>query len=345
MFKDGIDGEKIRRFFLGEHSESDKDYTAEVFCDNEREEELIKHLRRQWDELVSEKGIEGKKLDHILHRLHYEINTKYEKPKEALVSIMKWFSRVAAMLILPLMVYSGIQFFKNINKPDDPWVKIKAPAWTRAQFSLPDGTTGWLNSNSSIEYKGSFVNNRVVLLDGEAYFNVVDSGLKHFIVNTGEITVTVSGTRFNVASYANENNVEVVLETGKIECTNKELDKTFKLKPNNLISFNKVNNEYLVEVVETEKYVSWKDGKLIFRNDPLDVVARKLERWYNITVEVNGGISSQPRLRGTFVDENLEQVLRLLKLSLNITYDIYPPQILSDGSYSKTKVIITSKNN
>ena len=63
-------------------------------------------------------------------------------------------------------------------------------------------------------------------------------------------------------------------------------------------------------------------GKLVFRNDPLDVIARRLERWYNIDVEINGNITEDLRLRATFIDEDLEEVLGLLRRSLPIEYRI-----------------------
>ena len=61
-------------------------------------------------------------------------------------------------------------------------VEIKAPAWTRAQFSLPDGTTGWLNSNSSLRYYEDFISNRKVVLTGEAYFDVIKDNNRPFHV-------------------------------------------------------------------------------------------------------------------------------------------------------------------
>ena len=75
----------------------------------------------------------------------------------------------------------------------ETWVEIKAPAWTRAQFSLPDGTTGWLNSNSSVKYNGNFNTDRQVTLTGEAFFDVFKDKKRPFIVNTDEVIVKVLG--------------------------------------------------------------------------------------------------------------------------------------------------------
>ena len=223
------------------------------------------------------------------------------------------------------------------------WVEIKAPAWTRAQFSLPDGTTGWLNSNSSIKYNGNFIADRQVTLKGEAFFDVFKDKKRPFIVNTNEVFVKVLGTRFNIASYENEKNIEVVLEEGKLVFNCKEMNKSYIMNPNDLVIYDKTLKDFSIEIVQPQKYLSWTEGKLVFRNDPLDVIARRLERWYNIDVEVNVAYTEDIRLRATFIDESLEEVLSLLKRSLPINYRIENRNLKPDDIYAKKKVIITRR--
>ena len=121
---------------------------------------------------------------------------------------------------------------------------------------------------------------------------------------------------------------------------NKEMNKSYTLKPNDLVIYDKVSNDYLTEVVQPQKYLSWTEGKLVFRNDPLDVIARRLERWYNIDVEVDGSLTEDLRLRATFIDEGLEEVLNLLKRSLLIDYRIENGNLQPGETYAKKKVII-----
>jgi ferric-dicitrate binding protein FerR (iron transport regulator) len=340
MAKSNIDRERLTRFFNSDSSSDQKEYLYEVFCNNENGEELEHHLRKHWYELLDDQDAPDNTFDNILYRLHYNINSKHKGPSPALSIFVRWFSRLAAIIVLPLLIFAGFQVYKTMNKATT-WVEIQAPAYTRAQFSLPDGTHGWLNSNSSIKYSGDFTRNREVVLNGEAFFDVQKNPKIPFKVTNDDFYVTVTGTRFNIASYKNENSVEVVLEEGALECYYKRLDQSYALKPNDCISYDKTLKSCKVEVVQPEKYISWKDGKLVFRNDPLDVVARKLERWYNIEVEVAGDMSRQPRLRATFIDENLEEVMKLLKMSLQVAYFIEQPSMQNDYSYNKTKVKIT----
>ena len=243
------------------------------------------------------------------------------------------------------MIYSGIHFYRDSdNVSGITWVEINAPTWTRVRFSLPDGSTGWLNGSSSIRYHINFTKERKIILDGEAFFNVKTNPEIPFIVNTNEINVTASGTKFNIASYRNENNVEVVLEEGELLVGNKEMTSSFTMSPNDLVIYEKSINRLSKEVVEPQIYVAWTEGKLVFRNDPIDVIARRLGRWYNVDVDISGNNFEDVRLRATFVDENLEEVLYFLKRALPVDYKIITGKYRADDEiYSKKKIMITMK--
>lgn len=345
MTDNGFDKERISRFFKGGYSKEEIAYLTEIFSDRANEKKLTALLSKQFDELSFESESENKNLDNILYRIHYEINTNSSPKKSNKTAfVIKWALRIAAAVILPFMLIVGIQSYRDVNLKKEAWVEISAPAWTRAQFSLPDGTTGWLNSNSSIKYKGNFIADRQVELKGEAFFDVYKNKRRPFVVNTNEINIEVLGTRFNVASYENEKNVEIVLEEGKLIFNNKDMSKSYTMEPNDLIVYDKDTDAFSTEVVQTQKYVSWTEGKLVFRNDPLDVVARRLERWYNVDVEINVIAAESPRWRATFIDESLEEVLNLLKRSASVDYRIENQDQKPDDSYTRKKVIITSIN-
>jgi len=346
MAKNSLDAERLNRFFKGDFSEGDREYLRKIFYDKSNEGELEHFVKMQWYELLKENSSEEKNLNHILYRIHYELNSKHQKQENnvSFRNIINWSVLIAAMLFLPLLIYSGIQFFTSERKSDITWVDIKAPAWTRVQFSLPDGSTGWLNISSSLKYHSNFTKERKIILDGEAFFNVKTDPEIPFVVSTNEINVTASGTKFNIASYGNEKNVEVVLEEGKVIVSNKEMTSSYIMNPNDLVVYEKSINHLSKEVVEPQKYVSWTEGKLVFRNDPIDVIARRLGRWYNVDVEIRGNNSEDLRLRATFVDENLEEVLYFLKRALNVDYKIINGKYKADDEiYPKKKILITIK--
>jgi ferric-dicitrate binding protein FerR (iron transport regulator) len=305
------------------------------------ENELRKFLSRQFGNILNDKELAEKKLDSILYRIHYEINSREpEKGNSKAAHVFRWITRIAAVIIIPLMVVWGVRGYFTARARQQAWVEIKAPAWTRAQFTLPDGTTGWLNSNSSIRYNQDFLNERQVTVDGEAYLDVYRDEKRPFRVVTEEVVLKVLGTRFNLASYRDEPNVEVVLEEGSLTFSDRDEKNNYSMKPDDLVNFDKQSGDFTTEVVQTQKYLAWKDGKLVFRNDPLDVICRRLARWYNVDVDVNVSSVENLRLRATFTDENLEEVLDLLRRSLPIDYSIRNGSLNPDNTYSKKKVTI-----
>jgi transmembrane sensor len=345
MAEIGFDSERINRYFSGDYSEMDESYVYDVFGDNNKAEELKHILSRQFSELLPEDDMDKKDLDQILYRIHYEINSKLSIQKVwSFDNIIKWTLRFAGIIMLPLLIFIGIQTYKETYIKKEAWVEIKAPAWTRVQFSLPDGTTGWLSSRSSVKYNGNFINDRQITLKGEAFFDVFKDENRPFILSTDDIILKVLGTRFNIAAYEDENKVEVVLEEGKLIFNDRDMSNSYTMSPNDLVEYNKTLRNFSTEIVQPQKYLSWTEGKLVFRNDPLDVIARRLERWYNIDVEINGSLPDDFRLRATFIDEGLEEVLGLLKRSLPLNFKIENSDLKPDGTYAKKKVIITPRN-
>ena len=157
----GFDSEKLEDFFKGKYSDKGASYVDEVFCDNNKEKELKHLLLKQFYELLLEDDLDEKNLDHVLYKIHYDINTKLSERKAwSFDNIKKWSFRIAGIIMLPIVILIGIQMYKDTNLKKETWVEIKAPAWTRAQFRLPDGTIGWLNSNSSVKYNGNFNSDR-----------------------------------------------------------------------------------------------------------------------------------------------------------------------------------------
>jgi transmembrane sensor len=345
MAEINIDGEKIIRYFRGEYSEDDASYVEEVFRDNSRMNELKTFLSGQFDELLTEESTYKKDLDKALYKIHYDINSRLSKQISwSFENIIKWTFRIAAVIMFPIVILIGLQMYRETRLKEEAWIEINTPSWTRTQFCLPDGTTGWLNSNSSIKYNVNFNSDRQVTVNGEAFFDVFKDNTRPFIVRTNEVSLRVLGTKFNIASYENDTNVEVVLEEGELVFNDKEMKRSFTMKPNDLITYNKALMNFSTEVVQPHKYLSWTSGKLVFRNDPLDVIASRLSRWYNLDVEIRGNVTDDLRLRATFVDEDVEEVLDLLKRSLPVDYRIQEGFLTTDGIYVKKKVIITLIN-
>jgi ferric-dicitrate binding protein FerR (iron transport regulator) len=184
----------------------------------------------------------------------------------------------------------------------------------------------------------------VIYLKGEAYFEVKSDKSRPFIVQTQTLQVKATGTKFNVQAFDNDHITEVALAEGKVAVAksgnNGKLISVSELKPNqhliyyNLSGTSKLNDE------DAYKYIAWKDGKLIFRNQPLNEVVKKISQLYQVDIELRGKQLQEYRYRATFQEESLNEILKLLKLSSPIDYREVARNPLPDGSFPKKKIII-----
>ena len=166
---------------------------------------------------------------------------------------------------------------------------------------LPDGTKVWLNAASSLTYPVSFTGTeRRVSVKGEAYFEVTENKARPFIVDIGSgSSIEVLGTHFNVNSYADEGVVQTTLLEGSIKVsrriTGRQADAVV-IKPGQqarqTVTADIPDGERLqvVEKVNLEKVMAWKNGIFYFQDAGLLQVMRQLERWYDIDVQFTGKV-------------------------------------------------------
>jgi transmembrane sensor len=224
---------------------------------------------------------------------------------------------------------------------------------SKSKLQLPDGTQVWLNSGSNISYESEFGDStRQVRLTGEAFFDVARDNARPFIIHTATVDITVLGTAFNVRSYPGEKSTETSLIRGAVEITLKaNADKKIFLKPNEkLIVSNdstwlekdsvrsndtrkKPTVMTLTQVhhLDTDSVASevlWTKNKLVFDGETLGEVAMKLERWYGVSVIIQGEELKNTEYTGVFSDDNLTDVLYALQLSGNFKYVVRKNEVI-----------------
>ena len=209
---------------------------------------------------------------------------------------------------------------------------LKVPYGKRFDIYLSDGTKVYLNSGTSLRYPVKFLKDkpREVFLDGEAFFDVTDSKMDMFIVNSNGIRVEVYGTKFNVRNYPEDYVSDVVLVKGSVGITNNQSDNIIKLSPGFRGSVNKEN--FLIETtkINTKLYTSWIDGEVIFRNESFNQIVKKLERLYNVTI-INNHKTISNELFNANIDvenEKIEDVLGYFNQIYNIEYQTFKNKII-----------------
>lgn len=339
--------EKIERYIKGLSDNNEKDGVESLFLNGEKDLYLRSSLEKDWDIMLKDTPPSEVNLSHLLDRVHHLIRKNETlKRQKPLQKFMRIYMKAAAILVLPLLiagglVYSYLGYKGKTNADRQVSSTIIAPFGARVSFNLPDGTSGMLNSGSRLSYSLPFNNNRRVNLEGEAWLEVNHDEDHPFEINTGNSTIKVRGTSFNVSAYPAENYVEVVLQQGKVEFLDNKDNEKVTMLPSERLIFKDGNISK--SVTDPAKYNAWTEGKLVFRGDPMAEVARRIERWYNVKVELADKEIEMYSFRATFEDDKLEEVLRLLTMTSPIRYQISPRKLLTDGTYEKEKVTIYLK--
>lgn len=343
------DIEKLVRLSKGLSDVEETRYVYSLFAEKEDSDELKYHIRDEWTKYLENNEGENYDLSYLLDRIHHRIHLIENRKRQTLTrKIYRWYSVTAAILLVPLLIAGTIWFTKK-HAAENVFVTektvtstIHAPLGSRISFELPDGTRGWLNSGSSLEYQLPFSNNRQVVLRGEGLFDVAHDASLPFEISAGNSKIKVLGTRFNLNAYPNENYVEVVLEKGKIEFYVPGMPSAVEMQPNERLVYNR--NSIRIATTDPSKYSAWVEGKLIFRGDPMPEVARRIARWYNVEVELVDKELKEDVIRGTFQDDSLEDVLRYISMTSPIHYRIIDREVFDDGTFQKKKVLLYRKN-
>lgn len=279
-------------------------------------------------------------------------NKAYQKVSSKLFpekkfSLFLFLQRTAAILLLPVLIAFAFYYYSD-KKHQEQFATVYNTAETslgmRSSLILPDGTKVWLNAGSKLSYPVLFSDKyRAVTLSGEAYFEVKKDPKWPFMVSSGNMNVVVSGTTFNCNAYPENNEIQTVLVEGQVSLINESATVSEELQPGELGVFQKDIQQITKTKTDLQKYIAWKSGKLMFRDDRMDLVVEKLERWYNVEIEIKEKEISDYIYTATFIDESLDQVLKMLSLSAPISYTVSERGKQDDETFAKQTVKLFGK--
>jgi hypothetical protein len=196
--------------------------------------------------------------------------------------------------------------------------QLIVPFGKQSKILLADGTTVWLNAGSQLSYPAKFSGSkREVFLLGEAFFDVKSDEKHPFVVVISDMIIKVTGTKFNVTSYPGDPISQTVLLSGKVSAKpNKRFANEIYLEPGERIVYKKSDHEMVKEKVDAKIFASWVNGYLIFNDEALTEVIKKLERFYNEKIIITG--SKTPAMFTGKLDlaDSLDQVLANISFSV-----------------------------
>ena len=207
----------------------------------------------------------------------------------------------------------------GIEEEELSYNQIIVPAGERFLVQLSDGTKVWINSESALRYPAYFGKNiREVEARGNVYFEVAKDSTRPFVVASRELTTEVLGTRFEVNTYGDRDEVSATLVEGSVRVG--VGSRFVVIKPNQQFTFNTKSGTIKVNEVDAARKVMWKDGILVIDNEAFRDVVWKLERWYGVSIVNETGLVFTQSFSGEFDREDFHMAIESLCTNLNITY-------------------------
>ncbi|WP_163325434.1 FecR family protein [Draconibacterium mangrovi] len=278
-------------------------------------------------------------------------NYREEKSKTVILKTSKFIYRggVAAAAVIFLMISFTLVTNYISNKNTNPeYFSVYVPTAEQSRLTLPDGTRVWVNSETEIKYSNQFnTKERDILLLGEAYFEVAHNEDLPFFVTANGARIKVTGTKFNVKGYADDSKVETVLVEGKVELSRvgDKSGSSIELTPGDKATLNLEDSKVAISREDVMDDVAWKDGKLVFRNIPLQEVCKTLERHFDADILLAGdteNLYSHP-FTFTVVNETLPMVLEYLCKAAPLMYSTKYIDDDGENGIEKIEYIVSAR--
>ena len=201
--------------------------------------------------------------------------------------------------------------------------QLIVPYGKTTRITLSDGSNIWANSGTKLVYPVVFASDkREIYVEGEIYLEVARNEKHPFVVKTDMTEVNVLGTSFNVSAYKNDKQQFVTLVTGSVAIKTTDKKNTTVIKPNQLYTYEKESHSARLQDVDVNEYICWKDGFLIFHNESLAEVLKKIERYYNVVLVFDPVETGKVTVSGKLdLKSDINETFRIISITAPIVYE------------------------
>lgn len=316
-----FDIEMIERVLDNKATPEEAKLVAKWFAEEEGQEFLSQYMACDRNGLSEEKAMSW--LDHDVPEKHMRIRFL----NQIRLSRKKGWRRKFMMVAVAVpFLFLGISVTFLAKRAGiftgTEYVEVSVPFGERMQVILQDGTVVLLNSGTQLRYPRKFgLFNRTVQLSGEGYFDVAKMKGAPFVIDLKGVDVEVTGTRFNVKSYDDdEQKIWVALEEGGIRLE-KDGDLVYSLVPGDKVEYDRMSGKCRVDRVnDFEEVVGWKKHRLNFYMTPLPDILKVLERQYDVHFVVKDSLAQESKFTLSTAQADVVDVLKDLETVSHVTF-------------------------
>jgi ferric-dicitrate binding protein FerR (iron transport regulator) len=317
--------------------------------------EWYSHLQLNHEESLL---LEPQQEEELQQRIFNKIKTRTidssgskSKPRPFLNSTLRWAASISILLTVGvgafLLSKTDSQVFQDAKPVAIQGTRvITNTSETIAHQTLSDGSAVSLQPNSSIEFPEVFSKiNREVQLTGEAFFDVSKDKLRPFVITTGDVTIKVLGTSFNVKAYENEEEITVAVKTGKVMVSSKvksspnpqsaKTNDEIILTPNQEVVYSTISENFLKKLAEKPVIILAQPTlfEMSYDGTPVTKIFEVLEENYGIEIKYDQDILNGCSLTTTMAEEGFFERIEIICKAIDAQYEIIDSKVVvtSDG--------------
>ena len=276
--------------------------------------QMYKEYEKIWNEIDVYKHSKEIDIDVEWEKMEARISNQKVGKKNDNRLILLTLSKIAAAAVVVLAVIFGVRYISGKS------YSTYSTTFESGKLVLPDSSVVTLNGYSEIKYPRKFSKkNRSVMLNGEAYFEIKPVKEKLFTVESGDVNIVVLGTSFNVNAYEENEEVEVVVNSGRVAMSiDLYQSNMILLESGNKGAFSKQDGK-LSKTLNTDiNYLAWKTRKLIFVNEEFGQIIETINKVYQSKISIKNKDLIDCRVTSTFDQLSLDAVLKILESTLDL---------------------------
>ncbi|MCO4292842.1 FecR family protein [Solitalea sp. MAHUQ-68] len=266
---------------------------------------------------------------HVLNSVFSRIAENDQEAEGTPVRTLKWtWLKVAASVAAVTTIgWMGYSYWAKPHPIE--YLTVTAQGGKVMQVTLPDNTTIWMQSGSTLKYPKQFsdTTREIYLEEGLAYFKVTHNAEKPFIVHTPKLDTRVLGTSFVIKAYQQMEDVEVELITGKVRVSHDQ-QILGELAPNMRLTYHKASAKAEIEELNTETSASFVNGVIVLQRAGFDELFATLQSLYSVHFNYDKALLKDCRFNLRFnTNLKVEQVLEIVNGIHPIKYDVKGKEI------------------